>query len=280
MIVALFPNITKRHSRNLALGIREYLRCRQVEVVMEDEDAEVLGTPPLSSVSASEVDFAISMGGDGTILRILHRYPDLRCPLLGINLGSLGFLADVPISDTYPSIQDVLDGNYRVEERIVLRGESLNSRHFFAINEVVIHRSQLPHLVDLALHVDGEYLNTFSADGLIIATPSGSTAYSLAAGGPILTPELDAIVITPISPHTISNRPIVLGCNHEIQIQFLSDYDPIEVTADGMVRHPLTTGEVVTIQRAPMNFRLISLSRHDYFSTLRSKLSWAGTLKH
>lgn len=279
MIVALFPNITKKHSKNLAMGIREYLHNRDIQVVTEDEDASAIETPALSSISPEAVDFAISMGGDGTILRILHRHPELRCPILGINLGSLGFLADVPISDTYPSIQDVLDGNYRVEERIILHGQSFRSVNFFAVNEVVIHRAHLPHLVDLAMHVDGEYLNTFSADGLIISTPSGSTAYNLAAGGPILAPELEAVVVTPISPHTISNRPIVLTCDKEIQVQYLTDSDPIEVTADGTATHPLATGEVVTVKRANISFRLINLPRHDYYTTLRSKLGWAGTLK-
>lgn len=279
MIVALFPNVTKKHSKNLAVGIREFLSSRGHTVVAEDSDATAIGTEPLSSVDPSEVDFAISMGGDGTILRILHRHPELDCPILGINLGSLGFLADVPISDTYPSIQDVLDGNYKVEERLILGGWGMSGKKFFAVNEVVIHRGPLPHLVDLAVHVDGEYLNTFSADGLIISTPSGSTAYSLAAGGPILAPELQAVVVTPISPHTISNRPIVLTPHQELQVQYLSDSDSIEVTADGMATHPLETGEVVRIRESDRKFKLISLARHDYYTTLRSKLGWAGTLK-
>ena len=134
-------------------------------------------------------------------------------------------------------------------------------------------------MVELGIHVNGLYLNTFEADGLIIATPNGSTAYSLAAGGPIVSPALDAVVITPICPHTISNRPIVLAAAQEIQIQYLSDYPPVEVRADGLPPLPLATGESFHIRRSPRKFKLVRLTRRDYFSTLRSKLGWAGKLR-
>jgi len=144
---------------------------------------------------------------------------------------------------------------------------------------MVIHRAKNPSLIELSIHVDGTYLNTFSADGVIISTPSGSTAYSLAAGGPILSPELSAFVLTPISPHTISNRPIVFLPNHEIQIQYLSDRDPVEITFDGISCHALRTGEVFSIKKSSRCFRTVNLSRRDYFSTLRTKLGWAGKLR-
>lgn len=222
----------------------------------------------------------ISLGGDGTILRHIHRHPNILAPIIGINQGSLGFLADIPLDDIYPSLLDVLNGNYHIQDRLMMEGESSNAQKCMAVNDIVIHRAKNPSLIELALYVDGDYLNTFTADGIIFATPCGSTAYSLAAGGPILTPELKAFIITPISPHTISNRPIVLLPQHEIQIQYISQNEPIEVTYDGIAHFSLATGEMFQIRQSQRSFRLVKLERHNYFSTLRTKLGWAGKLKH
>ena len=279
MIIALFPNTNNRQSHTLASGIREFLVSHGATVVAEDEDAAQIGATPLSSINPQDITFMISMGGDGTILRLVHKYESLNAPILGINLGHLGFMADIPISDIYPSLQDLINGAYIVEKRVVLSGEPPRGEPCFAVNDIVFHRGKNPSLVEIAIHVDGLYVNNFEADGIIVATPNGSTAYSLAAGGPILSPVLDAIVITPISPHTISNRPIVLTANQEIQIQYLSDYDPIEVSADGLIHHDLHTGEMFRITRSKKDFPLISLLRRDYFSTLRTKLGWAGKLR-
>jgi NAD+ kinase len=279
MIIAIFPNISKRQSKNLAIGIQEFLTGHGITVVSEDEEAKIINAKPLSSVDPKEIRFLISMGGDGTMLRVAHKYEALDAAMLGINLGHLGFMADIPISDIYPSLQDMINGAYKIHERVTIQGETLHGDRCFAINDIVIHRAKNPSLVEIAIHVDGMYLNTFEADGIIIATPNGSTAYSLAAGGPIISPELEALVITPISPHTISNRPIVLTANQEIQIQYLSDYDPVEIRADGITHHDLQTGDVFRITRCAKNFKLVSLLRRDYFSTLRTKLGWSGKLR-
>jgi NAD+ kinase len=279
MIIALFPNTLKSNSKKLTSDICEYLTHRGVTVVLEDSDAQEIGAKPLSQVDPKEIDFTISLGGDGTILRLLHRHPELEAPLLGINLGGLGFMADIPSHDIFPSLENLLNGHYQLSNRIVMEGQALDKESCFAVNEIVIHRAQNPCLVDLAIHVDGIYLNTFSADGVIFSTPSGSTAYSLAAGGPILTPELEAFVITPISPHTISNRPLVLMPSHEIQVQYISEHEPVEVTYDGFPRLSMACGEIFKIKCSTKRFILVSMPYHDYFSTLRSKLGWAGKLK-
>lgn len=279
MIVAIFANTEKKQSKNLAISIQEFLSQHGATVVAEEPDAKEIGAIPFSEIDPHKIDVMISMGGDGTILRLVHKYAHLSVPVLGINLGHLGFMADVPISDIYPSLQDLLNGNYKVQERIAIQGETLQGERCYAVNDLVIHRAKNPSLVELAIHVDGLYLNTFEADGIIIATPNGSTAYSLAAGGPIISPDLEAFALTPISPHTISNRPIVLTARQEIQIQYLSDYDPVEIRADGMSHYYLKTGEVFRITRSSKNFKLVSLPRRDYFSTLRSKLGWSGKLR-
>ena len=279
MIIALFPNTSKKQSKNLAIGVLEFLTNHGITVVAEDEEAKIINAKPISSVDPKEIQFMISMGGDGTMLRLIHKYAHLDAAMLGINLGHLGFMADVPIADIYPSLQDLINGSYKVHERVMIQGESLKGDKCFAVNDIVVHRGKNPSLVEIAIHIDGVYVNTFEADGVIVATPNGSTAYSLAAGGPIVSPDLEALCLTPISPHTISNRPIILAANQEIQLQYLSDYDPVEVRADGLVHHDLVTGDVFRITRSSKNFKLVSLLRRDYFSTLRTKLGWAGKLR-
>lgn len=278
MIIALFTN-QKSHSHTLAIGIREFLVAQNIIVVTEDEEVDAIGAKKISSVKSEDIDYVLSMGGDGTILRLIHKYPHLKAPILGINLGHLGFMADVQIADIYPSLQDLLNKAFIVRPRLMIQGKTVRGNTCFAANDIVIHRGKNTSLVEIAIHVDGLYLNTFEADGIIVATPNGSTAYSLAAGGPILGPSLEAIVITPISPHTISNRPIVLTSQHEIELQYLSEYDPIEISADGFSVGTLSTAEVFKIKRHSENFKLISLNRNDYFSTLRSKLGWSGKLR-
>jgi NAD+ kinase len=278
MIIALFPNTSKPLSLQIAKEISHFLIQRNVQVAAEDSSAATIDALPLSQVRSDKVSFLISLGGDGTILRLVHRHPELDAPLLGINLGSLGFMADIPLDDIFPSLEDLLAGNYVIQNRLMMEG-ALGDQRCFAVNEMVVHRALNPSLIDLALYVDGLYLNTFSADGIILSTPSGSTAYSLAAGGPILTPELNAFVLTPISPHTISNRPIVLMPKHHLQVKYLSPLKPVEISYDGMSSLNMGTGELFTVYPSAKKFRLVGLKRHDYFSTLRTKLGWTGKLK-
>jgi len=279
MIFAIFPHSKKKESKHLAIGIQEYLAARGAIVVAEDEVAGSIGAKPLSEVEPQDIDFLMSMGGDGTILRLVHKYAHLKAAVVGINLGHLGFMADIPVSEIYPSLQDLLSGAYSIDERLTLRGVLPSGKEDFAVNDFAVHRGKNGSLVELAIHVGGSYLNTFVADGVIVSTPNGSTAYSLAAGGPILTPNLEAIVVTPVSPHTISNRPIVLPADQEVQIQYLSEYDPVEVTCDGLSHFSLHTGDTLKISRSEKSFRLVNLLRHDYFSTLRTKLAWSGKLR-
>lgn len=279
MIIALFTHTGKNHSKPIAIGIREFLISEGVQVVAEDKEAHLIGAEPLSSVDPKSVDFTISLGGDGTILRIFHTHPELEAPILGVNLGGLGFMADITIEEIYPSLENVLKGQCIIQNRLMMQGETTSHQKCFAINEIVVHRAHNPSLIDLAIYVDGDYLNTFSADGIIVATPNGSTAYSLAAGGPILSPDLEAFVITPISPHTISNRPIVLMPKRELQVRYLSEYEAVEVTYDGFSHFAMHTGEVFRITRSPRSFRLVGMPHYDFFATLRTKLGWTGKLK-
>lgn len=275
-MIALFPNEKKVHSVALAKEIVQYLKEKGVKAVAEDEKALLLGALPLSSVDKNQLKALLAMGGDGTMLRIAHRYHHLQVPVFGVNLGHLGFMADVPVHDLFPSIDALLDGNFDIEERIMLKTQGKSS--LFAVNDIVLHRAHNFSLIELEIYIDGLYVNTFLADGVIVATPNGSTAYSLAAGGPILTPKVEAFVLTPICPHTISNRPLVIPATSQVEIRYKSPYAPIEVRADGLDTMPLAEGESVVIERHTSSFKLVNLQRRDFYATLRSKLSWSGKL--
>ena len=280
MIVALFPNEKKKESFSLAKEIRKFLIEHKIEVVAEDDKAKEINAKPISSIDTNKIDFLISMGGDGTILRLSHKYHHLNAAILGINLGYLGFMADIPISDIFPSLEDLIKKKYKIENRIMLDLTSSNNKNYSAANDIVVHRGKNHTLIELALHINDKYVNTFVGDGIIIATPNGSTAYSLAAGGPILSPRIDAFVITPICPHTISNRPIVITADAKIEIKYLNNYDnPAEVHVDGTEHTYLKENEHILIEKSKHVFKLVKLHRHDFYSTLRSKLSWSGKLK-
>ncbi len=278
MLIALFPNEKKKHSFELAIQIREFFLSHKIGVVAEDEKADRIGALPLSKADPSQIKFLISMGGDGTLMRLAHRFSHIDAPILGINLGHLGFMADIPAEDIFKSLEDLLKGAYQVRQRLALEAR-YQDKSLRAVNDIVIHRAQNYSLIELSISLDGNYVNTFVADGVILATPNGSTAYSLAAGGPILSPELEAIVLTPICPHTISNRPIVLMPHHKIEIEYLSAYNPIDVRADGLDAIKLPSRGKLTVFRSAKPFKIVNLNRHEYFSTLRSKLGWSGKLK-
>lgn len=280
MLIALFPNLSKAASLNLALGLCDFLKSRGVTVAVEDDKAASIPEAlPLSSVDISKCDYLVSMGGDGTLLALVQRYADLDIPILGINLGHLGFLTSVPHSQAYAAMTQLIEGKCTVQRRLAMEGQNQKGQKCLAVNDFVMHRGDIPGLIDLAVHVDGIYLNTFCCDGLIISTPSGSTAYSMAAGGPIVAADLEAIILTPICPHTLSNRPMVFMPKQDLQIQYLSEYKSIELANDGIAAMRLCTGDVLRIHKAQRAFSLVSLPLTDPFLTLRTKLGWSGKLR-
>lgn len=279
MQIALFPNMIKKPSREIAGNIVQYLTERGAKVFAEDSVAKEIGSESLSTVDPRHINYMISLGGDGTILRLVHRHPELKVPLLAINFGGLGFMADIPIHEINQSLEDLLNGKIVIQKRMMMKGITQDSQTCQAVNDIVFHRAKNPSLIDISIYVDDIYLNTFCADGIIVATPSGSTAYSMSAGGPILTPDLTAFVITPICPHTISNRPIVLLPKNHIRVEYIGKRDPIEVTYDGFSNFQMRHGESFFIEVSEEKFKLINMLHHNFYSTLRSKLGWSGKLK-
>lgn len=280
MKIALFPNPLKPEARAIAKEIASFLTSRNVKVYTENENAVYLNSLPLSEIAPKSIDFIISLGGDGTILRVFHTHSHVEAPILPINLGGLGFMADTKAKDVIPALEMLLAGQFTIQNRILMEGNSEKGESCRALNEIVLHRAHTLSLIDLQVSIDDVYLNTFSADGIILSTPTGSTAYSLAAGGPILSVELGVFVLTPICPHTLSNRPIVLMPKKQIEFQYLGQQGNIEVTYDGYDSFSLSPGETFTIKRSEKCFQLVILPPHNYYETLRNKLGWAGTSRH
>ena len=279
MKFALFANEKKPTAVEVRRDLAQYLKELGATVTVELSD----GAPELTSSKTQrcvhECDFIVSIGGDGSILHLIHRLGVPHPPLIGVNLGTLGFLADISVQDMFGSFHAIFHKACKISERLVLDGYIKEEKVDFALNEVTIHRGNHPHIVDIAVHVDGSFLNTFSADGLLVATPSGSTAYSLSAGGPIVTPETRAVVVTPICPHTISNRPIVLIPKKSIFIELIHGADCVDVIFDGLQPRKLARGERVELSINPKPSSIVTLTRSDYFATLRSKLGWCGSLR-
>ena len=224
-----------------------------------------------------DVDMILSIGGDGTLLSAAQSVMKRPIPILGVNLGSLGFLTGLE-RDWRSNLEDVLAGHYTVEERMVLNCRQVNpagvEETFWGLNDVVIERGEYFDMLAMQVHVNGRYLNTYSADGLIISTPTGSTAYNLASGGPILDPGLDAIIITPISPHTLSVRPIVLPAEARIEITLVKPNQKGRIYIDGKVWRPLNSDDGLRVRTSSYRIKLVTLPGLTFYDKLREKFHW------
>jgi NAD+ kinase len=228
------------------------------------------------------VDLVIVLGGDGTLLAMAARIAQARrdIPILGVNFGSLGFLTEIRIDELLPSLERVLDGSATFDERAMLeadayrKGQQVDSR--VVLNDVVFTKAALSRMIELSVSVDGGFVTRVKADGLIIASATGSTAYNLAAGGPIVHPLVNALVLTPIAPHTLTNRPIVIPGSADIEVQAHSSGSPDEifVTYDGQSGYPLHEGDVVKVRMSRQTLRLVKAPERSYFELLREKLKW------
>ncbi|PQJ34554.1 ATP-NAD kinase [Salinibacter sp. 10B] len=223
-------------------------------------------------------DLVLSFGGDGTLLRAAHLTGPNDTPLLGVNIGRLGFLADIEVEQLHEALESIVAGEYTVEERMVLEAQANSDAPFdteWAVNEFVVDRSGAAGLIKIEVEVDGTPLNTYWADGLIMATPTGSTAYSLSTGGPIIAPGVEAVILTPIAPHTLTVRPIVLPADSTLTCRVVDDNDqPYVFAADGRSTMFKEHGLQFTVQRAPHTVNLVKLPDQHFFKTLRSKLMW------
>ena len=246
---------------------------------LETQCCVELNVPCVAREAMGEkVDLLIVLGGDGTLLSAARAFKAHNVPILAVNLGGLGFLTSITLDHLYPMLEQVLEGHHRTSERMMLEAEILRSgkvaERQTALNDAVANKGALSRMLDFDVYVDGDHVARYRADGLIIATPTGSTAYSLAAGGPIIHPELDAFVITPICPHMLTNRPLVIPDTSRVEIDFSAAEEPVYLTLDGQIGFQLEPTDRVLITKSANKVTFVRPPRKTYFEVLRSKLRW------
>jgi NAD+ kinase len=265
-----------------------WLEARDAHPVFETQTAAIAGVPRNRPTVdrdrlPKECDLIVVLGGDGTLIGMADRIANagVDVPILGVNYGSLGFLTEVTLPELYGSLEAVLAGRAQIEERMMLRSRTWRDGTVcadrVALNDVVITKGALSRIIDLSVEVGKLPVMRVRADGLIIASPTGSTAYNLAAGGPILHPEVDALLLTPIAPHMLTNRPIVIPASSEVKVQPMMNgaNEEVYVTIDGQSGHPLQSNDTIHITRAERTLRLVRASTRTYFDVLRQKLKWS-----
>lgn len=281
--VGLFIRKDDTLMENAIVRVNELLRSRDLAVVCNDS---LPFLPELSVIPMADFpsacDLTIAIGGDGTLLSAARALAGTDMPVVGVNVGRLGFLADVTLNNLEQQLGDILSGRYRDDRRFLLEA-SIQNQHGaspgIAMNDVVIHAHQNLHMIEFETYINGKFLNSQRADGLVVATPTGSTAYAMSAGGPIVDVDLDAIVLASVCPHTLSNRPLVVAASNTIEIT-LSENNITTgmVTCDGRPGQILQPGDTVRIERHQSQIRLLHLEDHDHYSILRAKLEWGRKL--
>jgi NAD+ kinase len=284
--VGIIAKQNKPEAVSIAKNLVDWLGPRKVELYIEEEMAKLL-SPILSAAHVNcidrkdiprHVEMIIVLGGDGTLLSVARQVWNRNIPILGVNLGGLGFLTETHTEELHRLLDRVLEGDFQTDEREVLDASVIRRdervAEFTILNDAVINKGALARIIELEATVNGEYLSTFRSDGLIISTPTGSTAYNLSAGGPIVYPSLHTIIITPICPHTLTNRPIIVPDDVLIRVLLKSKHQEVILTLDGQQGFPLDFEDLVEVKKAEGRILLIKSPYRHYFEVLREKLRW------
>ena len=260
--------------------LSKWLKKKGVEVYVEKElGGKIRHSNSVDRTEIPElVDVILVFGGDGTFLGVARLACKHGTPILGINLGGLGFLTEVTVDELYPMMERILDGDYEVEDRQMLltsirRGKK-NIGKYEVLNDVVINKGAVARIIDLAIYIEDSHVTTYRADGIILSTPTGSTAYSLSAGGPIVHPKIPVTIITPICPHTLTNRPLVVSSKMKVEIKITTQEPDTYLTLDGQIGVRLKTGDVIEVKRTDTSVKLIKSPFRDFFTILKTKLMW------
>lgn len=275
--IAIIPRRSTPEAVQLAGEVADWLVARGLAAICE-AGSPVSGALPVAPERlAEQADLVVVLGGDGTLLHAARLCAKREVPLLGINYGSLGFMTDVPRERTFEALEHTLAGRYSLERRIKLQVQVVRAGKVLiegeVLNDVVIGKNALARIADIGASVDGAYVTTFKADGVIVSTPTGSSAYSLAAGGPLVHPAVSAVLVTPICPHTLTQRPIVLPDDRLLEFELLSESEMF-VTLDGQTGRALERGDKVLLRRSPASTVLVHSDHASYFAVLRNKLKW------
>ena len=283
--VGLIMNYKKEKTRETACRIIDWLNSKKVKVYIEGNKGKEIGKEELNCPTEKflkNVDLIISLGGDGTLLRAARLVAAEDIPLFGVNLGGLGFLTQIGIDDLEKSLEKLYRERYFLDERMMLnctvkrREEEI--KKFTALNDVVIGKGAFARIISLATYVNNDYVITYSADGLVVSTSTGSTAYSLSAGGPIVNPSINSIMLTPICPHTLSARPFIIGENDQVKIKLESSEEKVMVTIDGQEGFVLKSKDEVIIKKSDHKAQLITFKEKSFYAILREKLGWSGQI--
>jgi NAD+ kinase len=277
---AIFSKPAKPELAQIVPDLLRWLQARGYTVVMDQETSAYASGPEVVervAVAAREPKFIVVLGGDGTLLAAARAVAKAGIPVLGVNLGSLGFLTEVPLAELYPTLEALDRDQCGTEPRSMLDCQLLRQgrcvAQYHALNDVVVNKSAIARLADFDLYINQDFVSNYKADGLIVATPTGSTAYSLAAGGPILMPSVEGFVITPVSPHALTHRPLVVRDSVEISIVVKAAEEHAFLSVDGQVGMPLMDGDRVTCRKSQHKVRLLRMKK-TFFDVLRTKLKW------
>jgi len=284
--IGIIAKKNKPEAVNIAKDLVEWLRPKKIEVYIEEEIGKILSST-LSEANwksikrediPTDIEMIFVLGGDGTLLSVARQVWNKNIPILGVNLGGLGFLTEITLNELYSVLERVIRDDFEIDEREVLnvgvirQGERI--AEFVVLNDAVVNKGALARIIDLETTINGEYLSTFRSDGLIISTPTGSTAYNLSAGGPIVYPSLHTIIITPICPHTLTIRPIIIPDDVKIRTLLKSRDEEVTLTLDGQQGFTLEFEDVVEVEKAEGRILLIKSPFRRYFELLREKLKW------
>lgn len=286
LTIGIFPNPNKESADLVLRRIINFYKTKDVKLLMPQAAAEAFGYPELgfkdicNDELKDKIDIGISVGGDGTLLNACRKTADRNVPICGINIGRLGFLADIEITELESKLEKILNNEYHIEERLmvaaIIKRNNCMTYVGSAINDVVVTKSGFARMLTLGLSIDDCLVANYQADGLIVSTSTGSTGYSLSAGGPIINPSLRLLLITPICPHTLSARPMIISDNEEVRISISAMHKDIILTFDGQDSYNLLPGDEVLVRKSPLTAQIVKFEDKNYYQTMKNKL-WKDT---
>jgi len=278
--VGLFPNLSKKNSVRVSNTIVNWFHERDYRVLLPDSAAKSLDANLFSFASGEifeEIDYAVTLGGDGTLLSLARQLAPYEVPILGINMGHMGFLTEIELSDLYKDLDLFIEKKFLIDTRMMLEARVVRQKQvlekFITLNDAVITKGPFARLIRLKVFAGGAYIDTYPSDGLIVSTPTGSTAYSLSAGGPIINPDMELLLLTPICPHTLRSRSIVISKDDIIKIQVIAEHPETMLTVDGQQGYRLLPGDEVIVKKSDYRTRLIRIKRRSFYDVLRKKLT-------
>ena len=279
--IGVFPNTNKANADLVLKRIVDFYKTKKVKLLLPQKAANDLGYAHLGTENLldEKIDIGLTIGGDGTLLNACRKVADRDIPVCGINIGRLGFLADIELTELESKLDKILNNDYRIEERLmiaaIIKRDSAMTYVGSAINDIVVTKGGFARMLTLGLSIDDYLVANYQADGLIVSTSTGSTGYSLSAGGPIINPSLKLLLVTPICPHTLNARPMIISQDEEVRINIAASHTDIVLTFDGQDSYHLLPGDEVIVKKSPLIAQIIKFEDKNYYHTMRTKL-WKG----